>query len=1148
MTALDLAPYNLLKTPIFLFDSDEMRILWANQAGVKAWQATSLDELCQRDHPSMERSRLQAYQQQIHQGKTVVAQWMIGPECGSESVVHCHLSSIELEVGRTALLVEVMPEPETPRPQLPSHQPLPFRKLDGTQDKLLKYIVEDVHSSLNAQHLLQIQHSLQAIAARLGETFQVSRCHIYLYSDPTDPHLAAVAEYQASSFLSLIGLKFPVASNPCAQKLLMSNQPLAMKDVPENSQLDSLCSQVLTPALRSLLAVQTSHQQKPNGAILLSQCNAPREWTSDERQALELIAPQVGMVLAQVQRLEHTQPFLQECRILPAQKDGTAEKRLRKARAQATFQQAAVGLAESDTRTGCFTYVNHRFCDMVGYTEAELCGGMRVADITHPDDLGASLEGIEAVVSGQVRHLRLPKRYLCKDGSILKAETTVSLIHSPISNVSYCLAVIQDMTEQAQVEQALEQQVQRELLLRDITQEIRQSLDAQQIFQTTVNRIGEAFHVSRCHIHCYFAETQAFPIVGEYLETGFGSMLGVDISVEETPCVQEMLAQEQALCCPNVYTHPLLQCSIPADRELELKSLLVVRTSYQGQPNGAIVLHHCGPPLSRPAFMALPASDQEQLIRQWTSEEVALLEAVASQVGIALAHAQLLEQEKRQRQELTQKNMALAQAKKEADLANHAKSNFLANMSHELRTPLNGILGYGQILRRSTSLTPQEQKGIRVILECGEHLLNLIDDLLDLSKIEVERMELKATDIHFPDFLMELVNISQLKAKQKGINFFYHLSPALPSAVHTDEKRLRQVLMNLLDNALKFTLQGSVTFSVDCDQYAQPQRSSPSPQHHSFSQVQRLRFKVVDTGVGIPPGDLNRIFLPFEQAAEGTLRRKGTGLGLAVSQKIMMLLGGEIQVRSRLQEGSIFSVIVDLPVVPARSGLVNALKDSTGIVSYRGDPKTLLIVDDQSSNREMFGDVLGRLGFKVLKASNGQEGLEMAIESRPDLILVDLVMPVMDGLEMSRALRMVPELQNLPVIASSASVAPLDQQRSQEAGCDAFIPKPVQMDQLLHLLQHYLHLQWVEQQAPSHQIDEQPSAQDLMLPSIDRLEAFYYLAQKGSIYEILDELEPLEQADAALQPFCRYLAHLIDDLQVNQLKTFLTTALETPRN
>ncbi len=1154
MTAFDLLPYNCLKTPILVLNLEKLQVLYANQAGLALFHVSSRDELQQREGFNDALLRLHHDRERMRQDGQVVVPWHLGAASGARPTLACRLSEIEIEADCKALLVEFISDAphgiESLARHVPSHQKLQAAPQDYEpnlkQAKLLELITQDVRGSLMDHHLVQIQHSLQTIADRLGNAFDVSRCHIHLYRHEPEPHLIAVAEYQFASFLSLIGLNFPIVSNRYAQELLAMERPIVVEDVPQEFQLDSLSSQVLTPNLRSMVAVRTTHEQQANGIIALSQCDSAREWTPDELNLLSLIASHVGRTLAHVKHLSQTQP-LPMASETGAEKGPSAEAlQLREARAQATFEQAAVGLAESDVITGHLTHVNRRFCEMVGYTEAELCGGMRIADVTHGEDLDTSIQNIQKLVSGQTSHLRFPKRYVRKDGSILGADTTVSLIRSAAGEANYCLAVIQDITERQQVERALENQVQRELLLRDITQEIRQSLDAQQIYQTTVNRIGAAFQVSRCQIHTYsLSDGGVFPAVAEYLTEGFSSMLGVNISVEKMPYAKLLMSQERALACANVYAEPLLQVSIPDDRRIELKSSLVVRTSYQGQPNGAIILEHCRRPLSRPEFMALPPLEQEQLMRQWTPEEIELLEAVASQVGIALAHARLLEQEKLQQQELTQKNVALAQAKKEADLANRAKSNFLANMSHELRTPLNGILGYGQILRRSTALSPQEQKGIRVIVECGEHLLNLIDDLLDLSKIEVERMELQTADIHLQDFLMELVHVSQLKARQKGLTFSHHLSPNLPSAIHTDEKRLRQVLMNLLDNAFKFTLQGNVTFSVDCDQYAQSQRLPKSPQHQSFAQVRCLRFKVVDTGVGIPPEDLSRIFLPFEQAGEGTFRRKGTGLGLAVSQKIMALLGGEIQVRSRLKEGSIFSVFVDLPVVDSRDDAIERLRDTSAIVKYHGEPKTLLIVDDQTSNREMFSDVLGRLGFKVLKAGNGQEGLEIATKYLPDLVLVDLVMPVMDGLEMTRALRLVPELQSLPVIASSASVSPLDQERSQEAGCDAFISKPVQIDQLLHLLQQHLRLQWVEEKASDLSADVLPSGENFALPPTEHLEAFYYLAQKGSIYEILDQLAPLEQADEKLKPFCRYLSHLIDELQVNQLKTFLTKALET---
>ncbi len=995
-------------------------------------------------------------------------------------------------------------------------------------------------------HSLDIQAILQTTAEQIRTCFQANLCHIHVYKGEAEPPFIVCSLPPTNDLTSISEIEFPTTQTPFIQDVLTTDQAIGITDVALEPRLASQTDQALTAGLKSMLAVRTSFQKCSNGIIVLFQSDHVRSWTQDDCQLLEAVASQVGLALAHAQLLEQEQrqrallddinhQLLQQ---VTEQRQTEAELQLSEARAQATFHQAAVGLAETDLQTGQFTHVNRRFCEMVGYTDEELCNGMGLADVTLPEDLQHLRQSIGMLTMGQIDPVAVKKQCIRKDGTIFWTEITVSLVHSTINGTNHCLGVIQDITERKRVEDALEQQIQRELLLRDLTQEIRQSLDAQQIFQTTVNQIGQAFNISRCHLHSYSTESGAFPIRAEYLDGECGSMWGVEIPVDQTPYAQQLLSQDQALSCPNVYENPLLQQSIPADRVIELKSLLVVRTSYQGQPNGALVLQHCDRPLNRSEFMSLALEEQSKLTRQWSSEEMELLEAVASQVGIALAHAQLLEQEKQQQQELIHKNAALAQTKQEAELANRSKSLFLANMSHELRTPLNGILGYSQILQRTKTLSPENHKGVRIITDCGKHLLSLIEDLLDLSKIEVKQMELQTADIYLPDFLEELVSHYQLKVKQKELTFFHHIPSTLPKAIHTDAKRLRKVLMNILDNAITYTHQGSITFSAEC-------MSCPPGATPGTDQIQRLRFKVVDTGVGIAPEELAKIFSPFEQGGAISRRRKGTGLGLAVSQKIMALLGGEIQVQSRLQTGSLFSIVMDVPVI-SNHHFTQRVRDSSTIVGYRGEQKTLLVVDDQRTNREVLGDVLGKLGFKVLKACDGKEGLEMALHFRPHFVLVDLIMPVMDGLDMIRALRAIPELQALPVIAASASVSAQDQKRSHAAGGNAFIAKPIQLDQLFHLLQEHLHLEWIEQR--SLDLQQPPPVLDFILPTLTQLKPLHHLAQKGSIYEILDSLETLEQSDKALHPFCNYLTHLIDELQVNQLKAFLKRALEQSRN
>jgi len=382
----------------------------------------------------------------------------------------------------------------------------------------------------------------------------------------------------------------------------------------------------------------------------------------------------------------------------------------------------------------------------------------------------------------------------------------------------------------------------------------------------------------------------------------------------------------------------------------------------------------------------------------------------------------------------------LVRAKEAAEVANRAKSVFLANMSHELRTPLNGILGYAQIMQRHHNLDARQVAGLEVIRQSGEHLLKLINDILDSAKIEAGKQELHPADMSFKGFLQSLYESVLLKATAKGLEFVCILPPDLPAIIRADERRLRQVLLNLLENAVKFSDQGRVVLEV------------------GFAPPGRLTFEVRDTGIGIAAEELEAVFRPFEQVSDARHRLGGTGLGLMISRQLVLLMGSDIEVVSRLGQGSTFRFSIDVPV----GQVLEPDTPPPPIVGYEGERRRILVVDDIAENRVVLRDMLEGFGFEVSEAANGQEALAGA-SLAPDLILMDVYMPEMDGLEVIRRLRCDPKLAHLPIITVSASASQRDEATCLAAGANGFLPKPVNQRDLLNAMGALLHLTWLAQ-------------------------------------------------------------------------------------
>ena len=934
-------------------------------------------------------------------------------------------------------------------------------------------------------HLLIDQDLDSAIYSALktvGEFLQSDRAYLVQY-DGAQQHGWITYEWHHKTTAPLIPhlQKYPVETQRALHTTLLEGKVAQnlCHDLPPATHLTEA---ELTEAglIQPQLAVPLLHTGKVTGFIGLEVTHAAPEWSPEDIGWLKLVSEFIALSQAR----QVAQSALQR-------------SNLRYQNLADNVPGMIYQFIRYPDQTTSFLYASPGCREIFGMEPEALVGNLASPwKLTHPDDrellnqsIGESARQLQPwnciwriCLDQQVKWLQGASRpELQADGSIIWD------------------GVVTDITERKQSEELLWKNAERDRTIAQVLQRMRQTLDLTTIFTATTEELRQAVKSDRVLIYRFNPDWSG-ELVSESVAAGWRQLLKageslkqIQHTVDQTGCIiqtfisevtplQDTYLQENQggiystektyTCIPDIYTAQFDPCYVELLEYLQARAYIIVPI-------------FCGKQL-----WGLLATYQNSSPRAWEITEIKMIVQIGTQLGVAIQQAELLAKTQQQAEELKQ-------AKETADAANYAKSNFLASMSHELRTPLNAILGFAQLMHQDSSIGREHREYLDIISRSGEHLLKLINDVLEMSKIEAGRTLFNENCFDLHRLLFTLEEMLRLKAHSKGLKLIFECTPDVPQHIKTDESKLRQILINLLSNAIKFTNQGNVTLRVNVDEGKKENvmqgkservgewesetvresgsereqdnefRPSPypvTPSTHSLHHpcILTLHFKVEDTGQGIAPDEVGRLFEPFEQTTTGLKSAEGSGLGLPISQHFVQLMGGKITVHSQLNVGSKFCFSIPVIQVEKTGQQAISIVGRKVIGLAPNQPQyRILVAEDNPMNRLLLVRLLGALGFELKEAEDGYKAIALWKSWKPHLIWMDMRMPKLNGYEVTRQIKASPGGQDTVIIALTASAFEEQRQDSLLAGCDDFVRKPFQQEELLEKLNQYLGVQYV---------------------------------------------------------------------------------------